>query len=48
MKSTGEVLGIGKTREEQELLTAARWLGAEAMTAQGQAALEALKKSVGK
>lgn len=36
---------IGKTREEQELLTAARWLGAEAMTAQGQAALEALKKN---
>lgn len=34
---------IGKTREEQELLTAARWLGVEAATAQGQAALGALE-----
>lgn len=35
---------LGKTREEQELLTAARWLGAEAATAQGQAALAAMKE----
>jgi len=33
---------IGKTREEQELLNAARYLGAEAATAQGKAALEAM------
>lgn len=33
---------LGKTREEQELLTAARYLGAEAATEQGQAALQAL------
>lgn len=33
---------LGKTREQQELLTAARYLGAEAATAQGQAALAAM------
>lgn len=33
---------LGKTREEQELLTAARWLGAEAATEQGRAALAAM------
>lgn len=34
---------LGKTREEQELLTAARYLGAEAATEQGKAALAALE-----
>ena len=34
---------IGKTREEQELLNAARWLGADAITATGQAAIEAMR-----
>lgn len=35
---------LGKTREQQELLTAARYLGADAATEQGQAALKALEK----
>lgn len=34
---------LGKTREQQELLNAARYLGAEAATEQGQAALKALE-----
>lgn len=36
---------IGKTREEQELLNAARRLGAEAATEQGKAALAAMKEN---
>lgn len=36
---------IGKTREEQELLNAARWLGVEAATEQGKAALAAMKEN---
>jgi hypothetical protein len=35
---------LGKTREEQELLTAARYLGAEAATEQGKAVLAAMKE----
>lgn len=35
---------LGKTREHQELLTAARYLGAAAATEQGRAALDALEK----
>lgn len=38
-----EITLIGKTRDEQELLNAARYLGAEAATAQGQAALAAVE-----
>lgn len=38
-----EIELLGKTREQIELLTAARFLGAEAATAQGQAALEAMR-----
>jgi hypothetical protein len=38
-----EISLLGKTRDEQELLTEARLLGAEAATEQGQAALQALK-----
>lgn len=39
-----EIELLGKTREEQELLTAARYLGAAAATEQGQAALKALEQ----
>ena len=40
-----EIELLGKTREQQELLTAARYLGAEAATAQGKAALAAMKEN---
>lgn len=40
----GELLG--KTREQQEKLNAARWLGAAAATEQGKAALKALEEQL--
>ena len=39
-----EISLLGKTRDEQDLLTAARYLGADAATDQGRAALAAMKQ----
>lgn len=39
-----EIFLLGKSREEQERLTAARWLGAEAATEQGRAAIAAMEE----